>query len=160
MKVKAFLKFAFASSLLISTNFSFAQSNFLIGVCSFTVATGAPAVTSCSVPDLAARPVFQTIVQLYKPNSVTFMLIWGRKNSLGDSNKIYELKARYQVVDSNTVIATISSPTGCITRQKFIRSGSEIFKEDLPPSGNCVGGQMRAIQEGIERGREKVSFIK
>ena len=160
MKVKAFQKFAFASSLLISTNFSFAQSNFLIGKCIFTVAMGEPAVTSCSVPELAARPVFATIVTLYKPNSVTFLHIWGRKNSLGDSNEIDEFKARYQVVDSNTVIATISSPTGCIIREKFIRSGSEIFKEDLPPSGNCVGGQMLAIQRGIERGREKVDFIK
>ncbi len=165
MIAKAFQKFAFTSSLLVFTGAAFAQANFLIGLCDTSSAPkGDPAVTSCSIPDLAARPVWSTTVNVYKPNSMTLMLIWGSKErsspSGGQSNQIIDLNARYQVVDANTIVATISTPNGCVLPTKFIKSGSAIFKETLAASGNCGEGQIRANQELIKAGRVRANLIK
>jgi hypothetical protein len=164
MTIKALQKFAFFI-LLIITNSAFAQTNFLIGLCDISsVPKGDPEVTSCSTPVLAARPVWSTGVQVYKPNSMTYMLIWGGKNrssqSGGQANQIVDLNAIYQVVDANTVIAIISTPNGCKMPEKFTRSGSTIFKEALPPSGNCGENQIRSIQDQIKAGRVRANFIK
>jgi hypothetical protein len=92
------------------------------------------------------------------------MLIWGSKerssSSGGQSNQIVDLNARYQAIDANTIVATISTPNGCTLPTKFIRSGSEIFKETLAASGNCGENQIRANQEQIKAGRVRANFIK
>jgi|LauGreDrversion4_2_1035121.scaffolds.fasta_scaffold247282_2 hypothetical protein len=164
MTIKTLQKSAFVFLLIIAGP-TFAQVNFLVGLCDISAAPkDEPVVTSCSVPDLAARPVWSTGVQIYKQNSMTYMLIWGSKNrsspSGGQPNQVIDLNARYQVVDANTVIATISTPNGCTMPEKFIRSGSTIFKEVLPPSGNCGENQIRSIQDQIKAGRVRVNFIK
>jgi hypothetical protein len=140
-------------------------NNFLIGLCdTSSVPKGDPRVTSCQVSALEARPVWSTGVNIYGANSMTNLLVWGRKNREsnygGQQNQNNQSNVTYKIESPENIIVTIATPNGCSISEKFTKSGSDIFHQTVSYSGRCQEGQARAIQEEIKSGKTKVEYLR
>ena len=140
-------------------------NNFLIGLCDISsVPKGDPRVTSCQISALEARPVWSTGVNIYGANSMSNLLVWGRKNREsnygGQQNQNNQSNVTYKIESPDNIIVTIATPNGCSISEKFTKSGSDIFHQTISYSGRCQEGQARAIQEEIKSGKTKVEYLR
>jgi TonB family protein len=141
------------------------KKNFLTGMCvTHDVENDEPPVTSCSRDYLSNRPSYVTAVEIYYPSSITVMAIFGEKHHKylprGVDDLINEVNnVSYKVINSNIVISTTTTSNGCVVSNKFIKSGSKVFEESLPLSGNCSRQQLAANQNAISNGKKLVKLI-